>query len=462
MNGNESRRENGKGKSIGNYVLGRALGFGTTGRVHLAMNSVTKAAAAVKIIKKRPSLDLKKLQREISILRLLDHQYITKLYDVFESKNHIYMVMELVDGGELFDHIIRNKRLNRYDTLKVLSQVVKATIYFHCHGIVHRDLKPENILLNSNGDIKIADFGFATARRDGMLRTSCGSPHYACPEICASTCYDGIKADAWSLGVLLFVLITGDFPFNDQNYGALFHRIQTGQYTIPSYVPDDIADLITKLLSVEPDDRLSVSEIPNHPCFSTNNSTRVETKEEKMKLFIGEMTPQKLSANEMSFKSLPTLPLDAKAVQELVYLGWGESAKEVQAILLGKKPRMCNSILVAYRALALSREAATRFSSDVSGASNGTKANDSDPTPMEEVNTPISTPEAQRRQGPSCRFPAPDLPPVVSQRNSSETTERPDGSPKSVILRGGKNNVVRNHQRQRVTNRPANAQCSIQ
>eukprot|EP00954_Amorphochlora_amoebiformis_P030885 1395352-Amorphochlora_amoeboformis.AAC.1 len=168
--------------------------------------------------------------------------------------------MELVDGGELFDHIIQQKRLRRGDALRVFRQVAEATHYFHSLGIVHRDIKPENILVHSSGDIKIADFGFATARRDGILKTSCGSPHYACPEVCSSSTYDGTKADSWSLGVLLFVLVTGDFPFNDQNYSALFHkntdlevsiiRIQTGKYVIPSYVDQDIADLITRLLTV--------------------------------------------------------------------------------------------------------------------------------------------------------------------------------------------------------------------
>eukprot|EP00466_Bigelowiella_natans_P011885 jgi/Bigna1/90768/estExt_fgenesh1_pg.C_790006 len=426
-----------KSKAIGPYVLGRPLGFGTTSRVHLAVHSVTKSAAAVKIIRKKPCLDLRKLQREISILRLLNHRYITRLYDVFESKNHIYMVMELVDGGELFDHIIQQKRLRRYDALRVFRQVAEATAYFHDHGIVHRDIKPENILVHSTGDIKIADFGFAIARKDGCLKTSCGSPHYACPEVCSSSLYDGTKADSWSLGVLLFVLITGDFPFNDQNYGALFHRIQTGKYMIPSYVDQDIAELITRLLAVDPDARLSVKEILQHSCMKPfDSSSQVDGRGDSKRSLIHTFSNsigkevvcwlllngvptylptyssdrQKKRGRKGSDDSCPASPVplpgeegqnnrgcsdmmiddedggrcngsssaaaaidnddiapitdtvDPKAVQELVYLGWGENLKEVEAALLGKNPKVSKTIRTAYRTLV------AKFSADAIAA----------------------------------------------------------------------------------------------
>mmetsp|Transcript_30016 Transcript_30016/g.73082 ORF Transcript_30016/g.73082 Transcript_30016/m.73082 type:complete len:629 (-) Transcript_30016:344-2230(-) len=409
-----------KGKTIGPYILGRPLGFGTTSRVHLAIHSGTKAAAAIKIIRKKPCLDLRKLQREISILRLLDHRYITRLYDVFESKNHIYMVMELVDGGELFDHIIQQKRLRRYDALRVFRQVAQATAYFHAHGIVHRDIKPENILVNSTGDIKIADFGFAIARKDGCLKTSCGSPHYACPEVCSSSTYDGTKADSWSLGVLLFVLITGDFPFNDQNYGALFHRIQTGKYMIPGYVDQDIADLITRLLTVDPDARLTVDGILKHSCMrpfdfknpkllgeSRGDRKRTQRKRVRKDSNKEPNSPKPLAAicesptnlrgkdlsasqdnvnagmemdlgasdldmtiegNEEEVKrkeeegkeekepdddGIPLVhpPLDQRAIQELLYLGWGETPLDIEESLLRKRPRVSPSIRIAYHSL---------------------------------------------------------------------------------------------------------------
>lgn len=397
MNANSSQRNaQGKGKMVGPFVLGRPLGFGTTSRVHLAIHSVTKSAAAVKIIRKRPSLDLRKLQREISILRLLNHRYITRLYDVFESKNHIYMVMELVDGGELFDHIIQQKRLRRYDALRVFRQVAEATSYFHRHGIAHRDIKPENILVHSSGDIKIADFGFAIARRDASLRTSCGSPHYACPEVCSSSSYDGTKADSWSLGVLLFVLITGDFPFNDQNYGALFHRIQTGKYMIPSYVDQDIADLITRLLTVDPDQRLTVDGILNHSCmgpFDTktekdhktyHHANYTTTKENPTKRSRTSPSPQEHHPSEAKpdhnsmeeedrakrasnvhtqqqqrcreikdWDSAPLIrpPYDPKALQELVYLGWADTTDQAADALQGKTRKLSPTIITAYHAL---------------------------------------------------------------------------------------------------------------
>eukprot|EP00469_Lotharella_globosa_P008695 CAMPEP_0167777366 /NCGR_PEP_ID=MMETSP0111_2-20121227/3654_1 /TAXON_ID=91324 /ORGANISM="Lotharella globosa, Strain CCCM811" /LENGTH=545 /DNA_ID=CAMNT_0007667543 /DNA_START=159 /DNA_END=1792 /DNA_ORIENTATION=- len=358
-----ANRGSGKAKTVGPYLLGRPLGFGTTSRVHLAIHSVTKTAAAVKIIRKVPNLDLRKLQREISILRLLDHRYITKLYDVFESKNHIYMVMELVDGGELFDHIIQQKRLRRWDALRIFHQVVEATSYFHSHGIVHRDIKPENILVHSSGDIKIADFGFAIARRDGQLRTSCGSPHYACPEVCSSSVYDGTKADSWSLGVLLFVLITGDFPFNDQNYGALFHRIQTGKYMIPSYVDRDIAELITMLLMVDPDQRLTVDGILAHSCMkpfesklSPPTTTASDSSDVKSHPPSSPSKPAANAVSSMEVEKQPApmvkRPFDTRAIQELIFLGWGDDAEDVSAKLEGKDPSVDTSIRRAYLSLA--------------------------------------------------------------------------------------------------------------
>jgi len=338
---------------------------------------------------------LSKLQREISILRLLKHRYITSLYDVFESKNHIYMVMELVDGGELFDHIIQQKRFGRYDALRVFRQVAEATEYFHSHGIVHRDIKPENILVHSSGDIKIADFGFAIARKDGHLKTSCGSPHYACPEVCSSSTYDGTKADSWSLGVLLYVLITGDFPFNDQNYGALFHRIQTGKYVIPSYVDQDIADLITRLLTVDSDCRLSVRGILEHSCMqpfgsalpkfhgyyssgtdskerrytnSCSEEVHIKNKSASTDLHngVGNMrqkpkihTTMALDENSKEGSCAKTpgeIPLtedqlDPRVVQELVFLGWGDTSEDVIETLLGKRPEISNTIFAAHRVL---------------------------------------------------------------------------------------------------------------
>mmetsp|Transcript_21518 Transcript_21518/g.32022 ORF Transcript_21518/g.32022 Transcript_21518/m.32022 type:complete len:506 (+) Transcript_21518:139-1656(+) len=375
-------------KCIGPWTLGRALGFGTTSRVHYAVHSVTKTTAAVKIIRKRSNLDLRKLQREISILRLLNHRFITRLYDVFESKNHIYMVMELVDGGELFDHIIQNKRFQRHDALRVFRQVAEATKYFHSHGIVHRDIKPENILVHSTGDIKIADFGFATARKSGILKTSCGSPHYACPEICSSSPYDGTKADSWSLGVLLFVLVTGDFPFNDQNYGALFHKIQTGKYVIPSHVDQDVADLITKLLTVDPEQRLTVDGILAHKCMKPVGKAKQpivllnglnEEKKEKVTSSVqspsvmeesrsgsvcsrsisSEMTQQRrksrISAPKcgapMNEPARITEPLDERVLTELVYLGWADNSKDLAQQLDSKHPSLCPSVRTAYRAL---------------------------------------------------------------------------------------------------------------
>ena len=393
------------GKRVGPYLFGRTIGSGTTGRVFSAMHSQSKQRAAIKVIKKTNQIDLRKLQREISILRLLDHPCVTRLYDVFESKNHIYVVMELVEGGELFERVVRERRLQRSEALDIFQQVVEATAYFHHYGIVHRDLKPENILLGGPGKncVKIADFGFATARRDDSLTTSCGSPHYACPEVCASGEYDGALADAWSLGVLLYVLITGDFPFNDRSYGALFQRIQIGEYDMPKFVDEDVADLISKLLTVDPRRRLRVEQVLDHPVYasvacrsvsgrpqtglrgmSTDASTQdaftpdaststrscsiaargSASSSTTMPEFGAEgaaMNPPPLDikmanatrSRAYSFdpKPVPPAELDGKSLQELVYLGWASNTRAVADMLTGKQQGVSRSIFAAYAKL---------------------------------------------------------------------------------------------------------------
>ncbi|OHT12375.1 CAMK family protein kinase [Tritrichomonas foetus] len=197
--------------NLGPYVLLNPLGCGTTGKVKLALHKETQKKYAIKIIKKdsfndRPNL-LLKIQREIALMRLVDHPHILKLVDFLESPRHLYIVLEYASKGELFDYLVENNTLPEEVAMRFFRQIIYGLEYLHSLGICHRDLKPENILLDENLNIKIADFGFARFVKTNIAETSCGSPHYAAPEVIRGQPYDGRAADIWSCGVILYALL---------------------------------------------------------------------------------------------------------------------------------------------------------------------------------------------------------------------------------------------------------------
>lgn len=201
----------GKPQALGPYVIQRILGEGTTGKVKLAYHRETGQQVAIKIISKsafdhKPNLQTK-VQREIALMRVIDHPNVLKLIDVLESSRHLCIVLEYAQNGELFDFLVERHYLPVEMAMDFFRQIVLAIEYLHYHGICHRDLKPENILLDSHHRIKIADFGFARWVKSRVTETSCGSPHYAAPEVIRGIPYDGKKADIWSLGIILFALL---------------------------------------------------------------------------------------------------------------------------------------------------------------------------------------------------------------------------------------------------------------
>ena len=198
--------------TIGPYILDRTLGEGTTSKVKLAFHKETKQKVAIKIISKTLFLQNEELQvkvrREIALMKLVQHPNIMKLIDVLESQRHLYIILEYEEKGELFDYLVANKHFSEEMAMEIFRQIVMGVQYLHSLGICHRDLKPENILLDNSYRVKLADFGFATWVRENMQTdTSCGSPHYAAPEIVRGQPYDGKIADIWSLGVILFALL---------------------------------------------------------------------------------------------------------------------------------------------------------------------------------------------------------------------------------------------------------------
>jgi len=202
---------------LGDYILIRTIGQGTTGKVKLGYNVENHQQVAVKIINKssfetKPNLQAK-IQREIALMKLVDHPHVLKLNDILESPGHYYIITEYASNGELFDYLVNKRSLTEDVALGFFRQIIFGLDYLHSLGICHRDLKPENILLNEEFNIKIADFGFARIVRSNIAETSCGSPHYAAPEVIKGISYDGRKADIWSCGVILYALVAVCFFF---------------------------------------------------------------------------------------------------------------------------------------------------------------------------------------------------------------------------------------------------------
>ncbi|KAL6766866.1 SNRK1A [Auxenochlorella protothecoides x Auxenochlorella symbiontica] len=259
---------------LSNYRLGKTLGIGSFGKVKVAEHILTGHKVAIKILnrKKIRQMDMEdKVRREIKILRLFMHPHIIRLYEVIETAHDIYVVMEYVKSGELFDYIVEKGRLMEDEARRFFQQIVSGVEYCHRNMVVHRDLKPENLLLDSRMNVKIADFGLSNVMRDGhFLKTSCGSPNYAAPEVISGRLYAGPEVDVWSCGVILYALLCGSLPFDDENIPNLFKKIKGGIYTLPSHLSPGARDLIPRMLLVEPLKRITIPEIRQHPWFSVH------------------------------------------------------------------------------------------------------------------------------------------------------------------------------------------------
>ncbi|ODQ65358.1 Pkinase-domain-containing protein [Nadsonia fulvescens var. elongata DSM 6958] len=259
---------------VGPWRLGRTLGQGSSGRVRLAKHKVTGQLAAVKIVPKSTVEGKGKdagglpygIEREVIIMKLIEHPNVMALYDVWENKGELYLVLEYVEGGELFDYLIRRGKLEEKEAVRYFRQIINGVDYCHRFNICHRDLKPENLLLDRHKNIKIADFGMAALETgDKMLETSCGSPHYASPEIISGKNYHGAPSDIWSCGIILFALLTGHLPFDDDNIRKLLLKVQTGKFVMPSDLSPYAKDLIWRMLRTDPETRISMDEIFQHP-----------------------------------------------------------------------------------------------------------------------------------------------------------------------------------------------------
>ena len=256
------------------------------GRVRIARHSKTGQYAAVKIVSKTALVNSRRslhgldehadrillgIEREIVIMKLIDHPNIMRLYDVWETSTELYLILEYVEGGELFDYLCKRGRLSTSEALGYFQQIIAAIDYCHRFNIAHRDLKPENLLLDQDKNIKVADFGMAAwqmSHTSGLLRTACGSPHYAAPEVIEGRPYNGSASDIWSCGVILFALLAGRLPFDDEDLHALLEKVKIGTYDMPQTIDKRAQDLITRMLEKDVRKRITVEQILLHPFFT--------------------------------------------------------------------------------------------------------------------------------------------------------------------------------------------------
>ncbi|XP_026799006.3 serine/threonine-protein kinase MARK1 isoform X2 [Pangasianodon hypophthalmus] len=249
---------------IGNYRLLKTIGKGNFAKVKLARHVLTGREVAVKIIDKTQlnPTSLQKLFREVRIMKILNHPNIVKLFEVIETEKTLYLIMEYASGGEVFDYLVAHGRMKEKEARAKFRQIVSAVQYCHQKRIVHRDLKAENLLLDADMNIKIADFGFSNEFTVGnKLDTFCGSPPYAAPELFQGKKYDGPEVDVWSLGVILYTLVSGSLPFDGQNLKELRERVLRGKYRIPFYMSTDCENLLKRLLVLNPIKRGSLEQI---------------------------------------------------------------------------------------------------------------------------------------------------------------------------------------------------------
>ncbi|KAL3633373.1 CBL-interacting protein kinase 2 [Castilleja foliolosa] len=249
------------------YEMGKMLGQGTFAKVYHARDINNGTSFAIKVIDKEKILKVgmtEQIEREISVMSLVKHPNVVHLHEVLATKSKIYFALEYVGGGELFNKVAKG-RLKVDPARKYFQQLISAVDFCHSRGVYHRDLKPENLLLDENGNLKISDFGLSalseSRRQDGLLHTTCGTPAYVAPEVISRRGYDGAKADIWSCGVILFVLLSGDLPFQDSNLMEMYRKIGKGEFKFPEWVPSDARRLISKMLDPNPNTRISISKI---------------------------------------------------------------------------------------------------------------------------------------------------------------------------------------------------------
>ncbi|CAI9787491.1 unnamed protein product [Fraxinus pennsylvanica] len=311
------------------YKFVRILGIGSFGKVKLAVHTLTGLNVAIKILDRKSinNLDADKVRREINIMKRLSHPHIVRLFEVIDTPSEVYVVMEHMDLGELYDYVTLRVRLDEDKARHFFQQIISGVEYCHRHKVVHRDLKPENLLLDSKHNVKIADFGLGNITLDGhFLKTFCGTPNYAAPELMCKKLYAGPEVDVWSCGIILYALLCGRLPFEDANMSCLFAKVQKGVYPVSPHLSKSAHDLISRILVVDPMKRISIPEIRQHPWFREN-----------LPLYIASPSPDALSRTEK---------VDMEVLQEMIKMGF-----DIREVIGCLHNNLQNEATVTYRML---------------------------------------------------------------------------------------------------------------
>ncbi|KAH6758684.1 CBL-interacting protein kinase 25 [Perilla frutescens var. frutescens] len=258
---------------FGKYEMGRFLGKGTFAKVYHGRDLKTSESVAIKVLSKdqvKKEGLMEQIQREISVMRLVRHPNVVEIKEVMATKQKIFFIMEYVKGGELFAKVAKGK-LKEDAARKYFQQLVSAVDFCHSRGVSHRDLKPENLLLDEEGNLKVSDFGLSALpehlSHDGLLHTQCGTPAYVAPEVLRRKGYDGARADLWSCGVILYVLLAGFLPFQDENVMKMYTKIFKAEFSIPPWISQEAKRLISRLLVADPVKRITIPAIMRAPWF---------------------------------------------------------------------------------------------------------------------------------------------------------------------------------------------------
>jgi len=311
-------------KTVGKYDLYGTLGEGAFGKVKYAVNTETNEAVAIKILDKDKIQTRNmgaQIKKEISIMKMINHHHVVMVKDVFATSAKIFIVLEFVGGGELFDKIANEGKLPEEKARFYFKQLVEGLSHCHNNGVCHRDLKPENLLLDTDGNLKISDFGFSTlnigdADGDGgaraeLLHTTCGTPNYVAPEVLGKDGYDGKRADVWSIGVILYVLLAGYLPFDENTMVQLFQKIKNADFEYPEWFSDEARDLLSKTLVPDPAARIKLSEMKNHPWMQHADSGPEPSKGDNSAATAG-APPVSNVPSSASSPSVPTPPAAKK------------------------------------------------------------------------------------------------------------------------------------------------------
>ena len=360
---------------VGPWQLGKTLGKGATGRVRLAKHAATGQTAAVKIVSKKSAALVQSasmarmdhedtasmvatgprtmpfgIEREVVIMKLIEHPNIINLYDIWENRGELYLVLEYVSGGELFDYVSGNGALPEEEAVRLFRQIIAGLSYCHRFNICHRDLKPENILLDRNRNIKLADFGMAALQPNGTwLNTSCGSPHYAAPEIIQGNQYRGDTADIWSTGIILFAMLNGFLPFDGGTLPNTLRLVKKGEYYLPPSLSPEAADLVQRILQKRPERRITMEDVWTHPLLKKYEKYHASLVAPAP--LIGAAPP--LSIEVQTRRVTKRSAIDLEILRNVSTLWHGEKPEELVRRLMSEEP---NHEKLFYWALAKFRD----------------------------------------------------------------------------------------------------------